>query len=195
MSAPLLRRREVAATLLAGRGEMLVVTGLGSPTYDAAAAGDHDLNFYLWGAMGGAAVMGLGLALAQPRRRVLALTGDGEMLMGLGSLATIAAQRPENLAVVVLDNERYGETGMQPTHTALGADLAGVAASCGIETVRTVRDLAGVDALARLVREGRGPIFGVVKVDAEKLPLVLPARDGTWLKHRFRAALLGSATG
>jgi thiamine pyrophosphate-dependent acetolactate synthase large subunit-like protein len=194
MTGSSLHRRDVAAKLLENRGDMLVVTGLGSPTYDAAAAGDHDLNFYLWGAMGGAAVMGLGLALAQPKRRVLVLTGDGEMLMGLGSLATIAAQRPTNLAVVVLDNERYGETGMQPTHTALGADLAAVAASCGIETTRTARDEAGLKELVKLTREGPGPVFGVVKVAAEKTPLVLPARDGTWLKHRFRAALLGSAT-
>jgi thiamine pyrophosphate-dependent acetolactate synthase large subunit-like protein len=186
-----LHRREVAATLLADRGDLLVVTGLGSPTYDAAAAGDHALNFYLWGAMGGAAVLGLGLALAQPKRRVLVLTGDGEMLMGIGSLATIAVQRPPNLAVVVLDNERYGETGMQPTHTALGADLAAIAAASGIETTRTVTDDAGLKALVALTRKAPGPIFGVVKVAAEKTPLVLPARDGTWLKHRFRGALLG----
>jgi thiamine pyrophosphate-dependent acetolactate synthase large subunit-like protein len=194
MASSFLHRREVAAALLVDRGDLLVVTGLGSPTYDAAAAGDSDLNFYLWGAMGGATMVGLGLALAQPKRRVLVLTGDGEMLMGMGALATVAAQRVDNLAIVVLDNERYGETGMQPTHTALGADLAGIAASCGIKMTRTVADEGGLDELVTLTRQAPGPVFGVVKVAAEKLPLVLPARDGTWLKHRFRAALLGAAT-
>ncbi|WP_436784627.1 thiamine pyrophosphate-dependent enzyme, partial [Streptomyces sp. URMC 126] len=91
--------------LLRDRGDLLVVTGLGSPTYDVAAAGDHPRNFYLWGAMGGAAMVGLGLALAQPTTPVLVVTGDGEMLMGLGGLATIAAKNPPNLSVAVLDNE------------------------------------------------------------------------------------------
>src|SRR5271169_3688880 len=119
-----LNRREVAAVLLREPGDLLVVTGLGAPSYDAGAAGDRPLNFYLWGAMGGAAMIGLGLALAQPGRRVLVITGDGEMLMGMGALASIAAMRPANLAVAVLDNGRYGETGQQPSHTALGTDLA-----------------------------------------------------------------------
>ena len=122
-----LERRAAVAAILKPRGDALVVAGLGSPAWDAAAAGDHPLNFYLWGAMGGAAMIGLGLALAQPRRRVLVITGDGEMLMGLGSLATIGVQQPRNLALVVLDNEHYGETGMQETHTRRGIDLAGVA--------------------------------------------------------------------
>ncbi|MCK5365931.1 MAG: aldehyde dehydrogenase, partial [Gammaproteobacteria bacterium] len=116
-SAAKLDRREAVARLLAGRGRALLVTGLGSTTWDAAAAGDRAENFYVWGGMGGAAMIGLGVALAQPGRRVLVITGDGEMLMGLGAFATIAVQRPKNLAVVVIDNEVYGETGMQYTHT------------------------------------------------------------------------------
>src|SRR5215831_11168755 len=112
-----LSRRGAIARILAGRGDTLLVTGLGSPTYDCAAAGDHPLNFYLWGAMGSAVTVGLGVALAQPKRRVLVITGDGEMLMGLGALATVAVKKPDNLAIVVIDNERYGETGMQRTHT------------------------------------------------------------------------------
>src|SRR5712691_12166155 len=99
-----LDRREAMQMLLAGRGEMLLVTGLGSTTYDAAAVGDDERNFYLWGAMGAAAMIGLGLAIARPERRVLVVTGDGEMLMGLGALATIGVERPPNLAVVVFDN-------------------------------------------------------------------------------------------
>src|SRR5947207_10569839 len=124
-----LSRRSAVARILADRRDTLVVTGLGSPTYDCAAVGDHPLNFYLWGAMGSAVTVGLGLALAQPERRVLVLTGDGEMLMGLGALATAAAKKPSNLAITVIDNGHYGETGMQRTHTqGVGGDRsAGVA--------------------------------------------------------------------
>ncbi len=186
-----LRRRAVVAALLADRGDTLVVAGLGAPAWDVTAAGDHDLNFPLWGAMGGAVAIGLGLALAQPGRRVLAITGDGEMLMGLGALATVAAQAPRNLAIVVLDNERYGETGMQPTHTAHDTDLAAVAAACGIGLAGTVRDAAGLRAAIPTIRGADGPVFHAIKVRAEDLPLVLPPRDGVTLKDRFRAALLG----
>ena len=95
----LLQRRRVVKDLLAGRGDALVIAGLGAPAWDITHAGDHELNFPLWGAMGGAAMIGLGLALAQPKRQVLVITGDGEMLMGLGALATIAVQTPRNLVV------------------------------------------------------------------------------------------------
>lgn len=186
-----LRRRQVVSALLADRGDLLVVAGLGAPCWDVTAAGDHPLTFPLWGAMGSAAMVGLGLALAQPRRRVLVITGDGEMLMGMGGLATIAVQAPGNLAIVVLDNERYGETGMQATHTAYVTDLAGVAAGAGIGTVGTVRDEAGLAAAWAAIREGPGPVFQVVKVRAETMPLVLPPKDGVELKDRFRRALLG----
>ena len=186
-----LRRRDVAARLLRNRGDMLVVAGLGAPAWDVTAAGDAPLTFPLWGAMGGAAMIGLGLALAQPTRRVLVVTGDGDMLMGLGSLATIALKAPANLAVVVLDNERYGETGMQTTHTAGPTDLAAVAVGAGIPVVGTAFDEAELeDALPR-IREENGPVFFAIKVRAEDLPLVLPPRDGAHLKDRFRAALLG----
>src|SRR5207245_4041724 len=120
-------RRVAIRTLLDNRGDLLLVTGLGSTTWDAAAVGDDDRNFYLWGAMGAAAMVGLGLAIAQPDRRVLVVTGDGEMLMGLGALATIGVQRPPNLAVAVFDNGHYGETGMQRSHTDHGRSLSGLA--------------------------------------------------------------------
>ncbi len=186
-----LRRRDVVAALLAGRGDALVVAGLGAPAWDATAAGDHALTFPLWGAMGGAVMVGLGLALAQPARRVLVITGDGEMLMGLGSLATVAAQAPRNLAVVVLDNERYGETGGQATHTAYGVDLAAVAAGAGLPVSQTVWEAAELEAAIAKVRTAPGPVFVDVKLRAEALPLVLPPRDGAHLKDRFRSALLG----
>jgi thiamine pyrophosphate-dependent acetolactate synthase large subunit-like protein len=187
----LLRRREVVEVLLAGRGKLLVIAGLGAPAWDITHAGDHELNFPLWGAMGGAAMIGLGVALAQPKRKVLVLTGDGEMLMGLGALATIAVQRPRNLAIVVLDNERYGETGQQETHTGHGVDLAGMAKAAGFARALDVRTKADVSQLRRLIHSGEGALFAQVKVDPERLPLVLPPREGSLLKNRFRAALLG----
>ncbi len=184
-----LRRRAVVKALLMDRGDMLVVAGLGAPAWDVAAMGDSALDFPLWGAMGGAVMTGLGLALAKPDRRVLVITGDGEMLMGLGSLATAAVQAPINLAVVVLDNERYGETGMQPTHTAGGADLAAIAQASGFPVTALARDEETLATAVSLARDARGPVFVAIKVRAEPLPLALPPRDGEILKQRFRNAL------
>lgn len=186
-----LDRRAVTARLLAERDDLLVVAGLGAPNWDVTAAGDNPLNFPLWGAMGSAAMIGLGLALAQPQRPVLVLTGDGEMLMGLGSLATIGVQRPANLAVVVLDNEHYGETGMQPTHTAHGVDLAAIARGCSFARCDIIREMTEVEAVRQRLRAGQGPLFAQVKIAADSPPLVLPPRDGGLLKNRFREALLG----
>ena len=197
MSAPVtvLRRREVVARLLEDRGGLLVVTGLGQPAWDCTAAGDHGLTFPLWGSMGGAVPLGLGLALAQPERRVLVITGDGEMLMGLGALATVGVQRPANLAVVVLDNERYGETGMQRSHTASGVDLAAVAAAAGFPTAATVADETALLAALPAIRSAPGPSLHVIKVLIEDLPLVMPPKDGEVLSARFRDALLGVDAG
>ena len=190
-----LRRRAVVEALLAERGDLLLVTGLGAPTWDAAAAGDSPLTFPLWGAMGGAAMVGLGLALAQPHRRVLVITGDGELLMGLGALATIAVQQPQNLAIAVLDNERYGETGQQATHTAWQVDLAAVARSVGFPSALVVAQQEEVPAAAAQLQQAPGPLLAVFKVRAEDLPLVLPPKDGAFLKDRFRMALLGEGAG
>ncbi|MGE0483599.1 MAG: thiamine pyrophosphate-dependent enzyme [Gammaproteobacteria bacterium] len=189
MSTPLPARRAVVAALLAERGEMLVVSGLGGTTWDVAATGDDPANVYLWGAMGLAVPMALGLALAQPRRRVLVVTGDGEMLMGLGSLATVARIHPPNLAIAIIDNERYGETGGQPTHTAAVTDLAAVARGAGIAASATLRDLAAVDAFRARLHEACEPLFAAIKVAPDNSPMVLPPRDGALLQHRFRAAL------
>ena len=191
----LLYRRDVVDALLKNRGDLLVIAGLGAAAWDITAAGDHALSFPLWGAMGGAAVMGLGLALAQPKRKVLVITGDGEMLMGLGSLATIAVQRPRNLSIVVLDNERYGETGMQETHTAHGVDLAAMARAAGFAQTCNISKRSEIAPLRERIhaagKAAKGPLFAQIKVDPEKLPLVLPPRAGTYLKERFRIALLG----
>jgi len=184
-------RRDVVARLVADRGDLLVVTGLGQPCWDCFAAGDDPRNFYLWGAMGGAIPLGLGLAIARPDRRVLVITGDGEALMGLGALATVATAGAANLAVAVLDNEAYGETGGQATHTASGTDLAGVALSVGFREAVTARNGNEVAEAVRVARAALGPVLAVVKVANEPLPLVLPPKDGQLLKLRFREAVLG----
>jgi thiamine pyrophosphate-dependent acetolactate synthase large subunit-like protein len=189
---PRLDRREAVARLLQDRGELLVVSGLGSATYDCAAAGDDPRNFYLWGAMGGTAALALGLAQAQPNLPVAAITGDGDMLMGLGSLATIAAAAPANLTVIVLDNEVYGETGAQPTATARGVSLVEVARGCGIEALEDIRDMNALGTLAARMQRGEGPLFANIKIEAGEHPRVLPARDGAYLRSRFREAVLGA---
>jgi thiamine pyrophosphate-dependent acetolactate synthase large subunit-like protein len=183
-------RRDVVGALLEKRGDALVVTGLGSSSYDA---GLHDspATFYLWGAMGGAAMIGLGLALAQPKRRVLVITGDGEMLMGVGSLATIAVQRPRNLAIVVLDNELYAETGMQPTHTARGVSLAGMANAAGFASAETIATEEELKRSVPGLYETAGPVFLDIKVSAAKYPLSMRMRDGSQIKNRFRQHLFG----
>jgi thiamine pyrophosphate-dependent acetolactate synthase large subunit-like protein len=185
-----LDRRKAVAALLENRGRMLVVSGLGSPTYDTFAAGDHEANFYLWGAMGGAALMGLGLALAQPDRPVTVITGDGEQLMGLGGLATIAVSAPKNLSIVVLDNGHYGETGGQLSHSGAGIDLGKVAAATGFTAVMDVVDAAGLAAARHAIGTiGDGPRFITVRIAHVETPRALPARDGSWIKSRFRGHL------
>ena len=192
----ILQRREVVNFLLHQRNDLLVVAGLGAPAWDITAAGDHPLSFPLWGAMGGAAMIGLGLAMAQPKRNVLVVTGDGEMLMGLGSLAVIGAHKPANLSIVVLDNEHYGETGMQKTVTGLGVDLVGMAKSAGLAQSMLVANKPDLENLRNeIYKKGKarsGALFAQVKVGSEKIPLVLPPRDGVYLKNRFRIALLGT---
>jgi thiamine pyrophosphate-dependent acetolactate synthase large subunit-like protein len=188
--ANLLGRRSVVSGLLANRGDAIVVGGLGASTYDIAAAGDHDRNFYLWGAMGGAVMIGLGIALAQPELPVLVITGDGEMLMGMGSLATVGLQKPKNLTIVVLDNEVYGETGGQASHTAATVDLVGVARSCGIADVRTLATLAEIEGFAPSMQDvASGPRFASVKIDSANLERVLASRDGSFIVGRIRGAL------
>ncbi len=186
---PRLDRRAAMRALLEGRGDMLLVTGLGSTTWDAASVGDDERNFYLWGAMGAAAMVGLGLAIARPERRVLVVTGDGEMLMGLGALATIGVERPPNLALVVFDNGHYGETGMQPSHTQAGVSLCGVARACGIEAVFDITEAAALSEFAARLRDFDRTIFARIAIRADDPPRVLPPRDGVFLKNRFRHAL------
>ena len=170
---------------------MAVIAGLGAPAWDITAVGDHPLNLPLWGGMGAAAMIGLGLALAQPNRRVLVLTGDGEMLMGIGALATIAVKKPRNLSIVVQDNEHYGETGMQETATKHGVDLVAMAKGAGFPQTMFVTKPGEVPALKAAIHAGNGPFFAVAKIDATSKKLVLPPRDGAIIQARMREAILG----
>ncbi|MBU3747185.1 MAG: thiamine pyrophosphate-dependent enzyme [Burkholderiales bacterium] len=188
-----LKRRRVVETLLADRGDLLVIGGLGAPAWDITAAGDHPNNFPMWGAMGGAAVLGLGLALAQPKRNVLVVTGDGEMLMGIGSLATIGISKAPNLSIVVLDNEAYGETGQQDTATKHGVSLSGIARACAMKDCRDINTMVEVQALRDRIHQGGGSLFAQIKIDPEKIPLVLPPRDSTFIKNRMRVSILGQS--
>ena len=186
----LLDRRAVVSTMLRDRKGIVAVGGLGASTNDMAAAGDHDRNLYLWGAMGGAVMMGLGLALSQPDLPVVVVTGDGEMLMGMGSLATVGVQKPKNLSILVLDNEAYGETGGQMSHTAATADLVGVARACGIPDSKAISTLGEIEAFGKAMQDvTSGPRFANVKIDAANLDRVLSNRDGTYIMNRLRAAL------
>jgi thiamine pyrophosphate-dependent acetolactate synthase large subunit-like protein len=185
----LLDRRQVVATLLRDRKGAIAIGGLGASTYDIAAAGDDDRNLYLWGAMGGAVMMGLGMALAQPDAPVVVITGDGEMLMGMGSLATVALQKPGNLSIIVLDNEAYGETGGQVSHTSATTDLVGVARACGIADSRTLDTMAEIEAFAAELHDlSSGPRFASAKIDPANLERVLSHRDGTFILNRLRGS-------
>jgi thiamine pyrophosphate-dependent acetolactate synthase large subunit-like protein len=184
-----IERRAFVSALLRELPNALVVTGLGSAAYDVFAAGDRDANYYLWGAMGGAVPLGLGLALAQPDKPVVVITGDGEHLMGIGALATVSAKQPRNLTIVVLDNGHFGETGMQRSHTSLGTDLVAVAKGFGIAHALSVEDAEQVSAIARRANACDGTTFARVFIEANEPPRALPPRDGTFIKNRFRSAL------
>ena len=192
MSAPTgtLDRRAAVKALLSDRGDLLVISGLGSSSYDVFDAGEHPGNFYLWGAMGGAAMVGLGLALAQPKRPVLVITGDGEQLMGIGSLLTIATKQPGNLSIAVLDNGHFGETGMQLSHSGLGAKIEVIASGAGIRNVSDISDMAGIERFRNSLRDlGGGPRLARIRIAAGEVERALPPRDGTYLKNRFRGHL------
>ena len=187
-----LHRRDLVKKILADRDDrLLVLSGLGSSCWDVCNAGDDPRNFYIWGAMGGAAMVGYGVARVQRDKRVLVVTGDGDSLMGVGAYATIANAPVDNLAILVLDNGAFGETGGQPTHTQYGADLAAIAKGAGIAAAETFTDPSETAAIKKLVLHTPGPVVAVAKVVYEPLKFVLPSNSGTYLKDRFRMALLG----
>ena len=176
--------RQLAGTL----ADDPVVASLGHPAYDLFATGDRDTYFYTWGSMGLASSIGLGLAMAQPERRVVVLDGDGSLLMNLGSLATIAWVRPKNLVVIVWDNGVYGTTGGQDTATRHGADLEGAARAMGIGATATVTTPAELERVIARTRAEAGPWVIVAKVD-ENQPSAKPLQDCVAIKNRFMQAL------
>jgi thiamine pyrophosphate-dependent acetolactate synthase large subunit-like protein len=184
------RRSDVVATLLSDIDRELIVCGLGSPVSDVMAIRDRPLNFYLLGAMGLATSVGLGLSLAQPDRSVIVMTGDAELMMNAGALATIGVLKPRNLSVIVLDNERFGETGEQFSHTSAGVDIAGIAIASGFAETETVRNQTRLDEVRENMVSQSGPYLAVVKVRPERSPVVMPPKSGVILKSRFRQALL-----
>jgi thiamine pyrophosphate-dependent acetolactate synthase large subunit-like protein len=181
-------RLDATRRLAAALGNDLVIASLGHPAYDLFAAGDRDTYFYTWGSMGLASSVGLGLAMAQPDRRVVVLDGDGSLLMNLGSLATIGWVRPANLVVIVWDNGLYGTTGGQDTATAHGADLDAAARAMGISATATVKTLPELDHAMARSRSEAGPWVIVAKVD-ESAPAVKPPQDCVFIKQRFMAAI------
>ena len=190
-TSSMLDRRKTVTRILRDRGDALAISSLGNPTFDLAAAGDSAQNFYLWGAMGGAVMIGLGLAQAQPDKRVIVFVGDGEMMMGLGSLATVAVHGADNLSVVVIDNEHYAETGMQRAHAGRGVHISNVATACGFGTAMVVRTEDELEKSIDTILHGAGPVLVTVKVATGPQPTSLPPRDGPFLRSRFREALLG----
>ena len=190
MTSNYLDRRDFTAALLAKREGALIVPGLGSPTWDCFAAGDSDDYLYSWGGMGLAVATALGVAMARPERRVCCMTGDGELMMGLGSLAVVGAEHPANLSILVLDNEHFGETGRQPGLTQ-ALDLVEMARAAGIRATMHVTAMEQVDELAEFLFRAPGPAFAVAKIALGDHKLMLPEKDGVLIAHRFRRAAAG----
>ena len=184
-----LKRRDVVKKILNNRGESRIISGLGSATYDVFDAGDNNSNFYLWGAMGSAAMTGLGLALAKPNIPVIVITGDGEQLMGIGSLATIGVQKPKNLSIIILDNGFYGETGMQKSHTSQGVQLHSIAKASNFKHSLLIKNKDDLSNFICYLPPSDGPIFANIKIQPKNPPRNLPILDGVELKNRFRRNL------
>jgi phosphonopyruvate decarboxylase len=189
-----LDRCDVVPKLLENPQDFLLIAGLAGTAKDIAHLCGPLPNYYTCaGVMGGATMMGLGLALAQPSKRVVVATGDGELLMNLGSLATVGVMRPKNLAILCVDNGHYGETGYQQSHTARGVDLAAIATGAGIPIVRTVSQDDDIPEAASLIRQTDNPCFILLRVKPTDPPKVRRSMDAAWTKHRFRDALLSAA--
>jgi thiamine pyrophosphate-dependent acetolactate synthase large subunit-like protein len=184
-----IERRPFVAELLAQRNGALVVPGLGSPTWDIFAAGDSPEYLYNWGGMGLAVPTALGLAMARPDKRVVCITGDGEMMMGIGSLAVVADQAPTNLAILVLDNEHFSETGRQRGLSGARTDLPAVARGFGIRESMLVTEHGKVGELADFLFKAPGPVLAVAKIAVTDDPWRLPEKDGAAIARRFRIAL------
>ena len=187
----LLDRNEAVPQLVGRHDDFLIIAGLAGTARDLTfLSQDAPHVFALAGAMGSATSIGLGLALARPERRVLVVTGDGELLMNVGTLATAAVMNPPNLALVCVDNGRYGETGWQKSHTSLGVDLEQMALGAGIRTTRLISRPEEIPEASRLIREGNSTSFVLMRVKPTESPPHKRDLDPTSERHRFRAALL-----
>lgn len=182
-----------AVPALVGRHEdFLIIAGLAGTAKDVAALTDDGDHIYaLAGAMGAAAMMGFGLALAQTTRRVLVVTGDGELLMNVGALATIAVENPPNLSIICVDNGHYGETGYQMSHTSLGVDLEKIAIGAGLKSTRTVAREEQIEDASKVIRETNGTTFVCLRVKPTNPPAYRRVLDPAACRNRFRGALLG----
>jgi thiamine pyrophosphate-dependent acetolactate synthase large subunit-like protein len=187
-----LDRKRAIPTLIGRHEDFLIIAGLAGTARDVAALTRDGAHTYaLAGVMGGACAMGLGLALARPDKRVLVVTGDGELLMNVGTLATIAVLNPPNLSIVCVDNGHYGETGYQKSHTSLGVDLEKMAIGAGLKLTRTIRVEAELADGARLIRAGNGTAFVLLRVEPSDPPSYKRSLDPSLGRQRFRQALLG----
>ncbi|MEE2954766.1 MAG: thiamine pyrophosphate-dependent enzyme [Pseudomonadota bacterium] len=186
-----LERRAVVHRILRDRGDAAVVTGIGNAVHDVASAGDSEKNMYLAGVMGGAVMVAFGIALGQLERRVLVITGDGELLAGIGSLTIVGVEKPKNLSIFVIDNEAYGATGNQQTHTGRGVDLVGIAKASGIVNASLITNLSELEKGILSFLQDPGPNFAVVKVGTKSSPRIDAPKDGTYVSRRFRSAMTG----
>ena len=182
-------RNKAVPALLGNTDDFLIVAGLAGPAKDVGALTDK--AFLFGGAMGGAVAAGLGLALAQPDKKVLCVTGDGDMLMSLGSLATVGVMKPANFSLVCVDNALYQETGGQTSHTGLGVDLAQVAEGCGFAVTRDVTEESQIEEASGLLRQSNGSTFILLRVNDTPSPKGIRNLQATETKTAFREMVLG----
>ena len=185
-----LDRLEAVPALIGSHEDFLIITGLAGTARDIAALTNDGAHYFgLGGAMGGGCMMGLGLALVRHAKRVLVVTGDGELLMNIGALATIAVLNPPNLSILCVDNGHYGETGYQKSHTSLGVDLEKMAIGAGIKLTHTIEQQADIATGARLLREANATSFVLLRVKPTDPPPYKRNLDPAWCRDRFRAQL------
>jgi thiamine pyrophosphate-dependent acetolactate synthase large subunit-like protein len=183
-----LNRADLTRRLVGKLSDQAVIAGIGNANFDLYAAGHRAQNFYMLGSMGLAVPIALGVALAQPQRGVIALEGDGSLLMSLGCLATIATVAPRNLTVIVWDNGIYQITGRQPTATSHATDIVAVARGAGIANSTWVRDEAHFEELLGRGFDAGGPVLLVAKID-DKPGEIQPPRDPALVRNRFMKGL------
>ncbi len=187
-----LDRKYAVPELIGYPDDLLIVCGLAGASKDIAhLTNDGDNIFTMAGAMGGATAMGLGLALSRPDKQVLVVTGDGELLMNIGTLATVGILKPSNLSILCVDNGHYGETGYQESHTQRGVNLELIAQGSAIPVTRTVSMEEHIDEAKTLIRDSNGPSFILLRVSTEPPPVIKRSMDASERKTAFRRALLG----